>query len=542
MAVDASAAVPKSDTERLHELGYAQELGRKMQGFSNMAVSFSIICILAGCLTTFYLVLYAGGGPAVVWGWPLVTVMSLFVAMSMGEVCSAYPTAGGLYYWSAKLAKKNAPLWSWTTGWFNLIGQIAITASVDFALANFIGGFLSLVSDYEPTKYSILFIYAVMLLIHGVLNSLGIRLIALINDISVWWQLAGVAVFLVVLVLLPDEHASAEYVFTTFQNNTGWSGPMSGIYVFFIGCLLAQYTITGFDASAHMTEETENAAVAGPKGMVTAVWLSGIAGYILLLALFFAIPAGYDTLTAAGSLITAPLPIIVDSIGAGGAKLLIGIACVAQFFCGNACLTANSRMLYAFSRDGAVPGHKLWHRINPRTRTPTNSIWFCAAAAFIAGLFSLRDAGGFPATFFAIVSIGVVGLYVAYVIPVFLRLRQGEAFERGPWHLGRWSYLVGWIAVVWVVFISIYFMLPQFSPITWASFNYAPVAFGLLLLFVYGYWLLSARKWFKGPQVMGTPEELAALEAELEAVIAGTAPASEFTAMEDEMERRPDER
>ena len=542
MAVDASAAAPKSDIERLHELGYAQELGRKMQGFSNMAVSFSIISILAGCLTTDYLALYAGAGPAIAYGWPIVVVGSLLVAMSMGEVCSSFPTAGGLYYWSAKLAKQNAPFWSWTTGWFNLIGQVAVTASVDFALANFFGGFLSLVSDYEPTKYSILAIYAGFLIIHGVLNSLGIRLIALLNDISVWWHLAGVAVFLVFLVALPDEHASASFVFSEFQNNTGWNGRWSGIYVFGIGMLMAQYTITGFDASAHMSEETENAAVAGPKGMVTSVWLSGVAGYVLLLALTFAIAPGFDFLTAAGSLITAPIAIIEDAIGANGAKLLVGIACVAQFFCGNACLTANSRMVYAFSRDGAVPGHRLWHRINPRTRTPTNSIWFCAGLAFLAGCFSLRDAGGFPATFFAIVSLGVIGLYISYIIPVFLRLRQGESFNRGPWHLGRWSYLVGWAAVIWVVLISILFLVPQFSPITWASFNYTPVALGALMVFVFGYWLLAARKWFQGPQVMGTPEELAALEAELEAVAAGKAPASEFTAMEDEMERRPDER
>ena len=210
------------------------------------------------------------------------------------------------------------------------------------------------------------------------LNTLGIRVTALLNDISVWWHLIGVAVFVGFLVVLPDQHASAKFVFTDFQNNTGWSGPGSGIYVFFIGMLLAQYTITGFDASAHMTEETENAAVAGPKGMVTSVWLSGIAGYVLLLAVTFAIAPGFDTLTAAGSLITAPIPILLDAIGDDGTKILIGIACVAQFFCGNASLTANSRMLYAFSRDGAVPGHKLWHRINPRTRTPTNSIWICA--------------------------------------------------------------------------------------------------------------------------------------------------------------------
>lgn len=538
MAIDVPES-PSPDTARLHELGYAQELGRKMQGFSNMAVSFSIISILAGCLTTFYLALFAGGGPAVAYGWPLVAFMSLMVALAMGEVCSSYPTAGGLYYWSAKLAKRNAPLWSWTTGWFNLIGQIAITASVDFALANFIGGFLTLTTDFFPTPKSILFIYGVLLLVHGLLNSMGIRLIALLNDISVWWHLAGVAVFVGFLVVLPDQHASAEFVFTDFQNNTGWNGTFSGIYVFFIGCLLAQYTITGFDASAHMTEETENAAVAGPKGMATAVWLSGIAGYILLLVVMFAIQPDFDYVTAAGALITAPILIIEDAIGTDGATVLVGIACVAQFFCGNACLTANSRMLYAFSRDGAVPGHRLWHRINPRTRTPTNSIWFCAGIAFLAGVPSLREAGGFPATFFAIVSIGVIGLYIAYVIPVFLRLRQGEAFERGPWHLGSRSYLIGWTAVGWVVFISIYFLLPQFSPITYASFNYAPVALAALLAFVFGYWFLSARKWFTGPKVQGTPEELRALEAELEAVAAGKAPVEEFRRMEDDMDSRP---
>ena len=167
--------------------------------------------------------------------------------------------------------------------------------------------------------------------------------------------------------------------------------------------------------------------------------------------------------------------------------------------------------------DGAVPGHNLWHRINPRTRTPTNSIWICAILAFLAGVPSLREAGGFPATFFAIVSIGVIGLYIAYIIPVFLRLRQGDSFQRGPWHLGRWTYIIGWTAVTWVVFISIYFLLPQFSPITFASFNYAPVALAILIIFVYGYWILSARKWFKGPKIQGTAEELRAIEADLAA-------------------------
>jgi amino acid permease (GABA permease) len=533
-----SSQIADPDVERLHELGYAQELGRRMQGFSNMAVSFSIISILAGCLTTFYLALYAGGGPVLTFGWPLVTLMSLCVALAMGEACSSYPTTGALYYWSAKLAKRNAPVWSWTTGWFNLIGQVAITASVDFGLANFIGGFLMLTSNFKPTPLSILFIYGVLLLSHAILNSLGVHLISLINDVSVWWHLAGVAVFAGVLAVLPEHHASTSFVITDFQNNTGWSGRGSGVFVFFVGCLLAQYTITGFDASAHMSEETKHAATAAPKGMVTSVWLSGAAGYVLLLAVAFAIRPGFDYLGAAGSLITAPIFIIQDAIGTTGAKILVGIACIAQFFAGNACLTSNSRMLFAFSRDGAVPGHRIWHRVNPKRRTPTNAIWLCAFAAFLAGVPSLREAGGFPATFFAIVSIGVIGLYISYVIPVFLRLRQGADFQVGPWHLGKWGPLIGWVAVVWVVFISIICLLPQFSPITFASFNYTPVALLVLIVFVYGYWILSARKWYTGPLVQGTTAELLEIEAKFDSFSKARSSTDHFRALEDALDAR----
>jgi amino acid transporter len=177
-------------------------------------------------------------------------------------------------------------------------------------------------------------------------------------------------------------------------------------------------------------------------------------------------------------------------------------------------VTANSRMIYAFSRDGAVPGSEFWHKINPRTRTPTNSIWFAAVGAFILGLPYLYS----PVAYFAVTSIAVIGLYIAYGIPILLRLLAGEKFQRGPWHLGRWSYIVGWIAVIWIVFIAILFVLPQVAPGNTAiTFNYAPVAVGVVLLYSGGYWFLSAKNWFKGPKVQGTPEELAKIEADLAA-------------------------
>jgi amino acid transporter len=176
-------------------------------------------------------------------------------------------------------------------------------------------------------------------------------------------------------------------------------------------------------------------------------------------------------------------------------------------------VTANSRMIYAFSRDGALPFSNFWHRVNKRTRTPTNAIWLAAAGAFILGLPYLWN----PTAYAAVTSIAVIGLYIAYVTPTFLRLRQGDNFQRGPWHLGRWSTLVGTTAVIWVIFITILFMLPTVSPITWTNFNYTIVAVLAVLGFAAIYWVVSARKWFTGPRVQGTAEELAAIERELSA-------------------------
>ena len=200
-----------------------------------------------------------------------------------------------------------------------------------------------------------------------------------------------------------------------------------------------------------------------------------------------------------------------DAIGRHGAELLLVIAFMAQAYCGMASVTANSRMLYAFSRDGAVPGHKLWHRINPRTRTPTNGIWFCVVFAFLLAVPSLWSGVAYG----AVTSIATIGLYIAYVLPTLLRRLQGADFKAGRWSLGRWSPLVGWVGIIWVAFIAVLFMLPEFSPINRDTFNYAPIAVGVVLVFAGGYWLLSARKWFTGPKVQGSEEELRGIEAEL---------------------------
>ncbi len=519
--------VSTNDTEQLHRLGYAQELTRSMSHFSNFAISFTIISILSGCLTLYGFGLQHGGPPTMLWGWLLVGTLVLFAGLSMAEICSAYPTAGGLYYWAAKLAPgKSGPIWSWFTGWFNLLGQVAVTAGISFGAAFSVSAFLALFTNqpYWLSRGHTIAILAVILLAQGLLNTFGIRLVALLNNVSVWWHLAGVAIIVAILYGAPSSHShqSASFLF----GSSGWhafaglSGYSIPFYVFLIGLLNAQYTFTGYDASAHVTEETLNASAGGPRGIVHSIWISLVAGFILLLGVSMAIPHHYPVtiggvaFTNYAAIASATVPwatIFQYAAGRVLAELLILVVIGAQFFCGMSSVTANSRMIFAFSRDGAVPFSKFWHHVSPRRHVPVHSAWFGAVGAFILSVPYLWS----PVAYGAVTSIAVIGLYVAYLIPVFLRRINGSAFTPGPWRLGKWGPFFGWVAIVWVVFICVIFMLPQFSPVTLSSFNYTPLAVVVVLGFAGIWYAVSARHWFTGPKVQGSPEELAAIEREL---------------------------
>src|SRR5258707_6665279 len=224
------------DTRRLHELGYAQELARRMLGFGNFAVSFRSSSILSGCLTLYGYGMGTGGPVVIVWGWAFGGIMTLFVGLAMAEVCSSYPTAGGLYYWSAKLAKKNAAAWSWFTGWFNFLGQVAVTAGIGFRAAFFINAFLALQWNVSTKPLVSIVIYGCVLLLHGLLNQFGIRLVSLLNDVSVWRHIIGVLIIVAVLAFVPSHHLPASQEFGHFVNDTGLG--VGTLYMVLIGLLL----------------------------------------------------------------------------------------------------------------------------------------------------------------------------------------------------------------------------------------------------------------------------------------------------------------
>src|SRR3954451_14223341 len=475
-----------ADSAALAELGYKQELHRGMSGFSNFAVSFSIISVLAGCITSYLIAMNSGGPVAITVGWPVVGVFVLCVALSMGEVCSVYPTAGGLYYWAGRLARRHKPVWAWYVGWFNFLGEVAVTAAIDYGAAVTWMALLSLVLGVEVSLTSTFVAFLVIIALHGLLNTFGVNLVKVLSNVSAWWHLGGVAVIVAVLVLVPDKHQSLSWTFTHYENHTGWTSP---VYVFLIGLLMAQYTYTGYDASAHVAEETRQASTEAPKGIVASVWVSLLAGWVLLIAVTAAIQSYEGARTSPTGL--PPAQIFIDAAGRHTGEFLLLICAVAQFFCGMASVTANSRMSYAFSPDGALPGSRLWAKVTPLTGTPTNSIWLCVACSVVLAAPALKSG----VAYLAVTSIAVIGLYIAYVIPVFLRRRNPE-FRQGAWSLGRWSAVIGWIAVAWVGFIVVLFMLPPAAPVTVATFNYAPVAVVVVLAFATVMWFAVGRKHF----------------------------------------------
>jgi amino acid transporter len=507
-----------ADEQRLAELGYKQELKRGWSGFSNFAISFSIISVLAGCFTTYGQAFKNGGPIAISIAWPLISILILAVAVSMSELASAMPTAGGIYYWASKLGGAG---WGWFTGWFNLIGLVAVVASVDYVCAIFLTNLLGLYNvhfilnfpkaagltgsatvHYSAHVYFALF--AAILLLHGLINVFSSHLVSIFNAISVWWHVLGVAVIVVILIAVPSHHASLSYVFGHRINVSGFSSHMYWFYVLPLGFLLTMYTITGYDASAHVSEETHGAAEQAPKGIWRSVFYSAVIGWIVLLAITFAAQKSHETeILKAGY---PALTIFTTALSSAAAKAVILISTAGQLFCGMACVTSASRMTFAFSRDGAVPGHNLWRRLG-RNRTPTWAVLFvCLCALIVTAPAYFPNHLGTPVAFLAVTSISVIGLYIAYTIPVFLRWRMRHEFKPGPWTLGAKYKWLNPIAFSWVALCVIIFCLP-FEPagvffksgFSWNSVNYAPLVTIGVMAAVTIWFVVSAKRTFTGP-------------------------------------------
>jgi amino acid transporter len=501
----------REDERRLHELGYRQELARGWSAFTNFAISFTIISVLAGTFTTFAFSWQNGGPVAASIGWPVLCCFVLMVAFSMAELTSKYPTAGGPYWWAHDLGGKG---WSWMTGWFNIVGLIGIVSSVAYGAAFFLWTLLNLYGlnilgvnfgdDVHILSETWLLFFIIMAL-YTLVNIFADRFLALMNNISVGWHLLGVAVIIGILIIVPTDHQSASFVFTHLVNNNGTatsdtSGLGFWLLVLPVGFLLTMYTQTGYDASAHTAEETRGAAKAAAQGVWRSVFFSALIGWAVLLAFLFAathVGAVNNSAGFVGAIFTS-------SLDPWAAKLVILIATVGQLFCGAAGLTSASRTWYAFSRDRAIPGWAIFRRVN-RDRVPFYAVMAIAFWSLVIAIPAFFGKNNIPFAFFAITGICTVGLYLAYILPVYLRLRQGDRFEPGEWNLGRRYKIVNVLAILFVILVVFALDLP-YTPLglPWnegfdaSLVNYTPLA--ILVPLAFGVWyLISAKNKYQGP-------------------------------------------
>jgi amino acid transporter len=532
--------VISQDIADLHKLGYAQELLRSMGGFSNFAISFSIISILTGAVILYDYGLAWAGTAAVMIGWPLITIFVVAIAASMAEIASAYPTAGGLYYWASRMKNKE---WGWWTAWLNLIGQFAIVAGINYAAAGFLNAtiitpLLSNVGiDFQNTSVfgvinGQLVTMGILMLIELAMNIAGINLVALLNQVSVWWHIVIVAavVFLVFLAGKPDQSGLSLFAIQPLDTAGSWDnnlglfhltyGPAVTyplILAFFFSLLQANWTYTGYDASAHVAEETVGARVASAWGIFLSVAVSAVVGFVFLLALTTHLPdlstlfpaslddsATYSQYYFGGGV--AVIDILRYNLGSIGDLLSAGIA-IAMAFCGLSSVASAGRMLFAFSRDDGLPGSGWLKKVSHRYRTPANSLtaivvvsWLFSVAAFIVGT---------GTAIVIITAISTIFLYAAYGVVIYLGATTSGWLSERVWSLGRYSKPIAWVAVAWILVLMVLFSWPTSGNISW-PFMVGTVV--LLLIYYFGY----ARSRFKGPRAMGDSAELTEIEREFE--------------------------
>ncbi len=494
-----------SDTEVLHQFGYAQQLLRDMGGFSNFAISFSIISILTGGITLYGTGLNAGGPVVMGIGWPIVTLFVLCISASMAELASAIPTSGALYHWSSLLG---GPGWGWFTAWLNLIGLAAAIAGIDYGCAQFLAPLLGM----PDVPRSHMTVFAVIIVSHAILNHIGIRVVARLNDFSAVYHMAGVGIIIVALAFFaPKQPATFLFTktFTTITDKPYW-------FAFLGGLLQAQWTYTGYDASAHTIEETKDARVRAPWGVYLSVAISGLVGYLMLFFITLAIQDLPGTAAASNPI----LFIFSKALGSQWGTAIVWIMTLAMWFCGLSCVTSTSRMIFAFSRDNGMPLSHVWNNVSKRFRTPAAAVWLASALGLllpvlIFGLVAIfPKALDFAKLYPAVTGISTIGLYLSYGIPILLRIRATRAgiwtsSANGPWSLGGWSMPVSLISVAWIAFITVLFVLPP-NDLT-------GYIFGGTLAVLVAFYFAKVRGRFRGPVPQAaTTDELLKMESQYE--------------------------
>jgi amino acid transporter len=497
------------DMKVLHGMGYAQELSRSMSKFSNFAISFSIICILSGGINSFAQAISSVGGAGAGIGWIVGCLLSGMFALAMAQIASAFPTAGGLYHWASILGGR---FWGWLTAWLNLLGLITVLGAINIGTAYFFAGTFGALFGFTGTDMQVVTFVAAITIVQALFNHLGIKITTMLTDLSGYLIFATTALLvLACLYFAPAIDISRLWTFTNFSGEAGgnvFPQTDNTTYLFLLCLLLPVYTITGYDASAHTSEETKNAATSVPSGIVSAVIWSSIVGWIMICSITLAIP---DLAVAAGQgwgMFFATM----DAIMPAGLKtvLYLGIL-IAQFLCGLATVTSASRMLFAFSRDDGMPvASKALATVSPKYRTPVNAIWTATALCilYVVLAMSIKIAG--TSIYVIVVNSTLVFLFLSFTIPLVAGLfAYGTAKwpSPGPWAMSAGVYkLVTVLSVVGMGVILFIAVAPPNERVLYVVAGF--IALALVL------WFAVENRRFEGPP---TGDRIAARKAAIAA-------------------------
>ena len=503
------------DLKVLHGMGYAQELQRSMSKFSNFAISFSIICILSGGINSLGQATSGAGGAAIGIGWPIGVMVSGVFALALAQISSAYPTAGGLYHWGSILGNRFT---GWLSAWLNLLGLVTVLGAINVGTFYFFFGSFGPMFGVEDTLTHRVLFMAIITGLQALINHMGIKLTAKLTDFS-GYLIFATAILLTIVCLASATSFDVSRLWT-FANYTGtegasavWPVAVGGGMAFVLGLLLPVYTITGYDASAHTSEETIKAAHSVPSGMVHSVVWSGIFGWIMLCAFVLMIPNMDDAAKQGWNVFFWAMDAQVNPTMK---QILYILIFISQFLCGLATVTSVSRMLFAFSRDDGMPvGSKMLATVSPKYRTPVAAIW---AGSILATLFvwltSAITIAGTPA-YSIVVSCTVIFLFLSFTVPIALGLFTigGPKWPAmGPWNMGVGNYKL--VAVLSILSMGLLFFLGIQPPNDWAL--EITVGFIILALII---WVLIENRRFKGPPIGDEIEARKAAIAAAEAAV-----------------------
>ncbi|KAL2211578.1 polyamine transporter TPO5 [Sarocladium strictum] len=487
------AGIP-TDDQHLAQLGYVSELPRNMSMLSILGLSFAIMSVPLGISTTMYISLTDGQAVTALYGWILVSIVSLCTAASMAEICAVFPTAGGVYYWSAILSTPRwAPLVSWIDGWLGLVGNWTAALSINFSGAQVILSAITLWDeDYVPTAYQTVLTFWALTLICVLINLAGTKILDKLNQICVYWTVGSVIIIMVTVLVMADDKRSAEFVFSHYDASaSGWP---SG-WAFFVGLLQGAYTLIGYGMVASMCEEVPNPEGTVPRGLVLSVLAAGITGLVYMIPILFVLPNVKLLLSVAnGQPIGLLFKIVTGSAGGGFGLLFLIIGIL--MFAGIGAVTAASRFTYAFARDKAIPGHHIWSRVNKRLDVPLNALLL---TALVNALLSCIYFGS-TAAFNSFTGVCTICLSTSYGLPVLVSVIRGRQDVKGsPFGLGRFGLLINCVCCLWIVFSIVIFCMPVALPVTPVSMNYASVVFAGFASISVAWYIAYGRKHFHGP-------------------------------------------